>query len=226
VVTCSINVRFKQRQPPQRSPQRCHGRQLQCGRLGNTQSPHVQRQPGRHHFFHAFDRMGINLKQLHPADIPLVGFGGKATLPLKKLSYPYPSAPAQMHEQSKSCSTSSTWSTHTMQSWVGGHQCLQSSNSWIIPMHEDPRTRRSHHNLRRLAGSPKHRKRLHSWAAKHPLSKQHTVQKSKFFSEGKQARSRITKGQEATPRPSSPQLRRVSQRMCTTFGPLHAHCNI
>jgi hypothetical protein len=32
--------------------------------------------------------MGINLKQLHPADIPLVGFGGKATLPLKKIVLP------------------------------------------------------------------------------------------------------------------------------------------
>jgi hypothetical protein len=36
-------------------------------------------------FLHAFDRMGINPKLLHPVDKPLFRFGGKTTLPLGKI---------------------------------------------------------------------------------------------------------------------------------------------
>jgi hypothetical protein len=39
-------------------------------------------------FLHVFERMGINLKQLQPADNPLSGFEGKTTLPLGKIILP------------------------------------------------------------------------------------------------------------------------------------------
>jgi hypothetical protein len=39
-------------------------------------------------FLHAFDKMGINPKQLQPTDKPLFGFGGKATLHHGKISLP------------------------------------------------------------------------------------------------------------------------------------------
>ena len=67
-------------------------------------------------FLSTFDQMGLSTAQLHPADIPLYGFGGKKIEPVGRISLSVSFGTRPTPEQKASPSTWSTSPTPTMQS--------------------------------------------------------------------------------------------------------------